>query len=105
MQPTFGFIPAVSTPQGDGSYIVRPGRPVDWMPTTAATRCLRLGSSTLRRWIDEGKLPAALPDGTPVFRKLTPKKWEFNVPALIQIKDRWTREALAGNHALGIPKR
>jgi len=92
-QITFGFTPVI-VPKGDGSFTITPGKPVTWLKTKPAARALGLGGSTLRQWIQEGVLPQTLPDGTEVFRNRGQCMYEFNLPAVQQIRDRWTANRL-----------
>lgn len=92
-QVTFGFAPVI-TPRGDGSFTVAPGKPIVWLGTTEAARYLHIAPNTLRGWIDAGILPQSLPDGTEIFRLCGVCMWEFNVPAVQEIRNRWTRDRL-----------
>jgi excisionase family DNA binding protein len=62
-QPSF-TIPAVIVPQADGSYWVRPGRPVfdnDWVTTRRAAKMLGLSQGYVRRLVEQGLLKAERP--------------------------------------------
>lgn len=83
-------------PQPGGAYLLKPGKPVQWADTSQAAKHLNgIHPSTLRNWIQSGVLPARLPDGTEVFRKRTPKLWEFNLPAVEEVRRGWKKDALA----------
>lgn len=97
-QPLFSFLPTV-VPQGDGSFVVRPGRPVQWVSIQQAADYLQVDDSTIRRWIAEGVLPEKITDPktkavTQVLRKRSPKLWELNLPVVEQLKEHWTNTAL-----------
>lgn len=82
------FIVAAGAGQPGGAVVVRSGPPEQWVSASVAARVLGKSVDTAYRWIQEGTLPAQLPDGTRVFKKRTPKLWEFNLPALEQIQQR-----------------
>ena len=88
----FSFSPTI-IPKGAGVYEVQPGKPVQWLPTSRAAAALHCHPSSLRRWIDDGSLPMEI-DGQQVFRKCGVQKWEFNIPLVRALMDRWTRDRL-----------
>ena len=92
-QITFGFAPVI-IPQGDGTYKVSPGKPIQWLGTTDAAKYLHIAPNTLRGWIDSGTLPRRSPDGTELCRLCGKCMWEFNVPAVRALMDHWTEQRL-----------
>jgi excisionase family DNA binding protein len=50
-----GFVPTI-TPQGDGSYVLRPGKPVSTLTVREAARVLNVHISSVYRLIDSGIL-------------------------------------------------
>ena len=59
-QVLLSWFPTIS-PQGDGSVIVRPGKPVAEMTVTQAARYLGVHKSSVYRLIDQGDLVARRP--------------------------------------------
>lgn len=53
-QDSFSFGPAEVTPRGDGSYLVRPGKPVQWLWVKEAARLHRVSADAIRDWITAG---------------------------------------------------
>jgi len=82
------------TAQPGGAFLVKPGKPIQWAKCSEAARHLGISPRTLRDWIDTGSVPEAMPDGEPVYRKRTPKLWEFNLPAIEILKAKWTLESV-----------
>ncbi len=56
----FTFTPVI-TPQGDGSFTIRPGKPVALLKVREVASALRLHISSVYRLIDEGVLPSERP--------------------------------------------
>jgi excisionase family DNA binding protein len=53
--------PAIVTPRGDGTWLVKPGRPVPrpaLVSTSSAARILGVHRKTVLRYVDEGLLTA-----------------------------------------------
>jgi len=58
------FFPPVITARGDGTYIVKPGKPQArkvQITTTEAAIILRRSRQTIVRWVDEGRIGAEQP--------------------------------------------
>ena len=51
----------IVTPQGDGSVVIRPGKPIAEMTVTQAARFLGIHKSSVYRLIDNGSLTARRP--------------------------------------------
>lgn len=115
-QTSFLFATPVVTALGGGDYRISAGKPVEWLPTTAAAKVLNCDKSSLRRWIAEGwlpwKLPAEIrdesttfPAGTMVFKKVGFRKYIFRVAVIHALQSSWTDRALAGTLTYGRPKK
>jgi len=52
-----GYLQPVIVPQGDGSYLVRPGKPVDWLSVRQFAQAVGLSPSSVRRYIGTECLP------------------------------------------------
>jgi len=115
-QTSFTFAAPVVTALGGGDYKISAGKPIEWLPTTAAARLLHCDKSSLRRWIAEGWLPWKLPTdlcaetgtfpaGTEVFKKAGFRKYIFRVAVIAALQSSWTDRALAGTLTYGRPKR
>lgn len=55
------FIPTVMTPQGDGSYVCRPGRPVRDLTPAQVAAALGISRSAVYALVDSGRLPCRRP--------------------------------------------
>lgn len=55
------FIPTVVTPQGDGSYVCRPGRPVRDLTPAQVAHALGISRSAVYALVDTGRLPCRRP--------------------------------------------
>lgn len=56
----FSYCPSVIVPQGDGTYQVKPGKPVQWLSVKEFSKAIGLSPSTVRRHIGTDLLPDAL---------------------------------------------
>jgi hypothetical protein len=52
-QTVFAFVPTV-TPRGDGSYVVQPGKPQQWLWVRDAARMYQISPDAIREWILKG---------------------------------------------------
>lgn len=115
-QTSFLFATPVVTAIGGGDYRISAGKPVEWLPTSAAAKVLHCDKSSLRRWIAEGWLPWKLPTeirddnvifpaGTVVFKKAGFRKYVFRVAVVQALQSSWTDRALAGTLTYGRPKK
>ena len=57
--PATVFLGQTSTPQGDGSFIVRPGRPVARLTPTQLASVFGVDRDSVYRWIDDGTIDPA----------------------------------------------
>ena len=51
------FFPTVQVPQGDGSVLVKPGRPVEWMTPKEFGRHVGLGPDAIYRKLGSEAIP------------------------------------------------
>jgi excisionase family DNA binding protein len=56
-KPPAAMIPSVVIPQGDGSYIIRAGRPIDRLSPRQVAARLGVSRNTVYRYIEEGTIP------------------------------------------------
>ena len=49
--------PTTIIPQGDGSYLVRPGKPMERLTSAQFAAQVGRSASSVRRYIDEGVIP------------------------------------------------
>lgn len=60
-EPVFAVFPTV-VPQGDGSVLVRPGRPVEWLTVKQFGQLVGLGEDSIYRKIGSDALPERFVD-------------------------------------------
>lgn len=51
------FVPLVSTPQGDGSFVVRPGKPIEWLSPKQFAQAVGLHRNTIYGYIGSEFIP------------------------------------------------
>ena len=85
--PKFVLIPQ-QVPLPGGEFRLLPGKPVQWAGSRLAAQYLGVDGSTLRKWIADGTLPKKF-KGEAVYRRRGVKFWEFNLPVVDLIKERW----------------
>jgi hypothetical protein len=61
--PAF-YTPSVILPQGDHSYLVKPGKPIDKLKPREAARIIRKSVWTIYRMLEEGLIEASAPPNT-----------------------------------------
>ena len=56
------LIPTVQIPQGDGSYLVKPGKPIQWLTVKQFAAQVGLGADAIYRKIGSEALPESYVD-------------------------------------------
>jgi hypothetical protein len=59
-QLAFVFGAPTIVPQGDGSVLVRPGKPLTWLTPNQLAAQFRVHRQSIYRWRDEGLIPEHL---------------------------------------------
>lgn len=63
-------------PRGDGTFILKPRKPVEWVRTSEAARQCSVSEKTIIRWIQAKRI-----DG----RRVGPRIWQVSAVSLQQI--------------------
>lgn len=77
------FIPVVQIPQGDGSVLIKPGRPVEWLTPKQFALQVGLSADTIRRKIGTPALPMEFVEYT------GPRKIRIRADALSHWRAHW----------------
>jgi len=84
------FIPAIQVPQGDGSVLVKPGRPVAWLTPAQFGREVGLGPDAIYRKIGSAALPESFVDYA------GPRKIRIRADALEHFRQHWRGRRACG---------
>lgn len=82
-QTRFSFAAAVVIPQGDGSFVVKPGRPLEWLTPAQFAAHFGLEKSAAYRAIQDGTIPAQFVE--PVGKR----KLRIAAAALDHVRQTW----------------
>jgi excisionase family DNA binding protein len=52
------FAPVTVIPRGDGTFVLRPEKPQQWLSTRAAARLCGISQDTIARWARDGRITA-----------------------------------------------
>lgn len=85
------WTPTVAIPQGDGSFVVKPGKPVEWMTPSQFAGAVGLHRNTIYGYIGTDSLPERFVDYTGL------RKIRIQVAAVEHFK------AHSRNQRLGLP--
>lgn len=80
-QGTFAFVPQV-LPRGDGSYVVTPGRPQEWVTIREAAALCRMEESAVRKWAHD-------PRAGLVVRRVGRRKLQIEAASLLKATAPW----------------
>jgi excisionase family DNA binding protein len=73
----------VIIPQGDGSFVVKPGKPVEWLSPAQFARQFGLDRSTIYRAIREGTIPSEFVE--PIGKR----KYRIAAAAMEHVRQAW----------------
>ena len=60
-------------PRGDGSFILKPAKPTQWLWAREAAKQCRVSSRTIIRWIESGRIKG---------RRMGPQRWQVDASSL-----------------------
>ncbi|MBN9693937.1 MAG: hypothetical protein J0M24_27150 [Verrucomicrobia bacterium] len=77
------FIPTVQIPQGDGSVLVRPGKPIEWLTVKQFGQQVGLKEDSIYRKIGSDALPERFVDYA------GPRKYRIRADAIEHFRQHW----------------
>ena len=67
------FAETTITPRGDGTYVVKVGKPKQWLTTREAARVCGISQDTIARWCRDGLITA---------RRMGPSRYQVDADSL-----------------------